>query len=101
MDWYEWSIDSPMIRRFADKIVLVIGLRDRFIVLNHDSPVLKLCRVIYTDTRHGMCIFSDFLGGGNLRSREPTVLNASRLCASEAGTPTTPPLINPLMLTVI
>ena len=62
MDWYEWSIDSPMIRRFADKIVLVIGLRDRFIVLNHDSPVLKLCRVIYTDTRHGMCIFSNFLG---------------------------------------
>jgi hypothetical protein len=65
MDWYEWSIDSPMIRRFADKIVLVIGLRDRHIVLNRDSPVLKLSRVIYTDTRHGMCVFSDFVG--NLR----------------------------------
>lgn len=62
MDWHEWSIDSPMIRRFADKIVLVIGLRDKHIVLNRDSPVLKLCRVIYTDTRHGMCIFSDFIG---------------------------------------
>ncbi len=62
MDWYEWSIDSQMIRRFSDKIVLVIGLRDKHIVLNRDSPVLKLCRVIYTDTRHGMCIFSNFLG---------------------------------------
>lgn len=62
MDWYEWSIDSPMIRRFSDKIVLVIGLRDRHIVLNRDSPVFKLSRVIYTDTRHGMCVFSDFIG---------------------------------------
>jgi hypothetical protein len=61
MDWYEWSIDSPMIRRFANKIVLVIGLRDKHIVINRDSPVLKLCRVIYTNTRHGMCIFSDFV----------------------------------------
>lgn len=62
MDWYEWSIDSPMIRRFAKQMVLVIGTRDRHIVLNRDSDALKLCRVIYTNTRHGMCIFSDFLG---------------------------------------
>ena len=62
MDWYEWSIDSPMIRRFAKQMVLVIGTRDKHIVLNRDSDALKLCRVIYTNTRHGMCIFSDFLG---------------------------------------
>lgn len=62
MDWYEMTIDSSMIRRFADKIVFVIGLKDKHIDLNYDSPVLKLCRVIYTNTRHGMCVFSDFLG---------------------------------------
>jgi hypothetical protein len=61
MDWYEWSIDTPMMQRFAKQMVLVIGTRDKHIVLNRDSDALKLCRVIYTNTRHGMCIFSNFL----------------------------------------
>jgi pimeloyl-ACP methyl ester carboxylesterase len=61
MDWYEWSIDTDMMKRFSHNMVLVIGNYDKFIVIDRESPAMKLCRVIYTDTQHGMVIFSDFM----------------------------------------
>jgi hypothetical protein len=61
MNWFEWSIDSEMLRRFSKNMVLVIGDQDNLIEINRDSDALKLCRVIYTDTRHGMVVFTDFM----------------------------------------
>lgn len=61
LDWFEWSIDTEMLRRFSKNMVLVIGDHDELIEINRDSDALKLCRVIYTDLQHGMVIFIDLM----------------------------------------
>ena len=60
IDWYEWSVDSQFIRLFAKQLVLVIGKYDSMMYVKH-SPILDECRVIYTETIHGMVIFEDFM----------------------------------------
>jgi hypothetical protein len=59
-DWYEWSIDSLFIRTFTKQLVLVIGKYDSLIDGKH-SPILDECRVIYTETVHGMVLFDNFM----------------------------------------
>ena len=59
MDWYEWSLDSVLMKRFAHNMVLVIGDQDDLIDINRESLALKTSRVIYT--HHGMVIFTDFM----------------------------------------
>ena len=61
MDWWEWSIDTELLHEFADTMVLVIGDHDKLISVERNSPAMQLCRVIYTNTRHGMVIFTDFM----------------------------------------
>lgn len=61
MDWSEWTIDSAMLKRFTHNMVLVIGEQDSLIDINRDSPAMKICRVIYTNTQHGFVIFTDFM----------------------------------------
>jgi len=60
IDWNEWSIDSIFIRFYAEQLVLVMGTNDNMIRIR-DGPVLNECQVIYTDTRHGMVIFNNFM----------------------------------------
>jgi hypothetical protein len=60
VDWYEWSVDSLFIRTFTKQLVLVIGKYDSMIDVKH-SPILEECRVIYTETVHGMVIFENFM----------------------------------------
>jgi hypothetical protein len=61
IDWYEWTIDSEMMLRYSKNMVLVIGNYDSFIDVDRESPAMKLCRVIYTNTQHGLVIFTDFM----------------------------------------
>jgi hypothetical protein len=60
MNWYEWTIDTTMMKHFSEKIILVIGKYDNYINFDKNSKAMQLCRVIYTDTIHGMVIFSNF-----------------------------------------
>jgi hypothetical protein len=62
INWYEWSIDTPFIEKYKDTLVLVIGDNDNLLSIDKTSYALtKLCRVIYTNTRHGMVLATTFL----------------------------------------
>jgi hypothetical protein len=61
IDWYEWSIDSVFIRVYSEQLVLVIGKNDSMINVTANSPIFNECQVIFTDTKHGMVIFDDFM----------------------------------------
>ena len=62
LDWYEASIDTPFMKRFSKSLTLVIGIHDKSISVNTTSYAMtELCRVIYTNTRHGMVLFTNVL----------------------------------------
>lgn len=67
LNWLEWTIDTQFMEKYKHNLILVIGLRDNLISVNKDCIALtQLCRVIYTDTRHGMVLFTRFLEKINL-----------------------------------
>jgi hypothetical protein len=58
----EWSIDTPFMEKNKHNLVLVIGLKDNLISVDKESRAMtQLCQVIYTNTRHGMVLFTRFL----------------------------------------
>lgn len=61
-NWYEFSIDTPFLKKYKDTLVLVIGENDSLLSVDKTSYALtKLCRVIYINTRHGMVLFTNVL----------------------------------------
>jgi hypothetical protein len=73
IDWHEWSVDSTFIRVYSDQLVLVIGKYDRMINVTQ-SPIFEHCRVIFTETRHGMVIFDNFLQSVDLWTKSCDLL---------------------------
>lgn len=64
VDWYEWSIDTHFMDYYHNNLVLIIGEYDKLIRVNKTSYAMtQLCDVIYTQTRHGMVLFSNVLDG--------------------------------------
>lgn len=59
-DWYESTIDTIMMKQFSKNLILIIGKYDIHIETNPNVEAMQLCRVIYTNTLHGMVIFSNF-----------------------------------------
>lgn len=65
----EWTIDTQFMNKYKHNLVLVIGLKDNMISVDRESPAMtQLCRVIYTNTHHGMVLFTRFLDQINLFS---------------------------------
>ena len=60
IDMYDWSIDSNLLYRYADKCSVIIGLNDIYIDMNQTSPVaMNSCKFHYTDDVHGAVLFND------------------------------------------
>jgi hypothetical protein len=58
----EWTMDTPFMEKYKHNLILVIGLKDNLISVDKDSYAMtQLCKVIYTNTIHGMVLFSRFL----------------------------------------
>ena len=61
-DWIDATIDTHFMNRFSKSLTLVIGTQDGSIQVNQTSYAMtELCRVIYTNTRHGMVLFTNVL----------------------------------------
>jgi hypothetical protein len=60
--WDEWTIDTPFMEKHKHNLVLVIGTKDSLMNIDKTCYALNhICRVIYTNTSHGMVLFSSFL----------------------------------------
>jgi hypothetical protein len=67
LNWFEWSIDTQFMNQYKHNLILVIGEKDNLISVDKECHALtRLCKVIYTNTRHGMVLFSRFLDKINL-----------------------------------
>lgn len=62
LDWYEWSLDTIFMEHYKHNLILVIGNYDALLTVNsHSKALTEICRVIYTNTSHGLVLFTDFL----------------------------------------
>ncbi len=62
LDWYEWSLDTTFMKYYKHNLILVIGKYDALLTVNsYSKSMTELCRVIYTNTLHGLVLFTDFL----------------------------------------
>lgn len=67
LNWFEWTIDTPFMDKYKHNLVLVIGEKDNLISVDKNCRALtELNCVIYTNTRHGMLLFTRFLDQINI-----------------------------------
>ena len=60
LDARTWSLDSHMLRRYADKCHVLIGSRDKYVRLNMESPIATTtCKFHITDDTHGGVLTRD------------------------------------------
>ena len=62
LDWFEWTIDTAFMQKYKNNLILVIGTNDELMSLNATSVAMtQICRVIYTNTKHGFVLFTKFM----------------------------------------
>lgn len=63
LDWYDMSIDYKFMNYYKNNLVLVIGKKDDMMqnINTQSIAMTTTCRILYTNTEHGLLVFTRFL----------------------------------------